>query len=350
MKFFHVADVHLGATPDVGAEWSEERRTEIWESFRGVVQKAGREEIDLLLIAGDLFHRQPLMRELKELNYLFSTLNKTKVVFVVGNHDYLKVDSYYLDFPWSENVICLKGMECGRVVFEELDTEVYGLSYHSREIQEPLYDNLNPEKKAGCSILLAHGGDRDHIPIDRKKLLKSGFDYIALGHIHRPELIEPDRMAYAGALEPIDRNDTGIHGFIEGEYTEGKIKIHFVPWAHREYVHLKFNASEYPVNLALQDAVRMSVAAKGSRNIYKINIEGFRDPDIVYDLEAVKRLGNILEVTDESMPDYDFEHLAQIHSGDIVGRYIEALYHENMSETERKALYYGVHALMEMRG
>ena len=84
MKFFHIADTHLGAIPDAGFAWSEERRSEIWESFRSVVAKADREEVDLLLIAGDLFHRQPLMRELKEVNYLFSTLKKTKVVFIIA--------------------------------------------------------------------------------------------------------------------------------------------------------------------------------------------------------------------------------------------------------------------------
>ena len=102
------------------------------------------------------------MRELKEVNYLFSTLKKTKVVFIIGNHDYLKVDSYYLDFPWSENVTCLRGKECESVVFEDLDTEVYGLSYHTREIKEPKYNDLQPEKKAGFSILLGHGGDAKH--------------------------------------------------------------------------------------------------------------------------------------------------------------------------------------------
>ena len=85
MKFFHIADTHLGAIPDAGFAWSEERRSEIWESFRSVVAKADREEVDLLLIAGDLFHRQPLMRELKEVNYLFSTLKKRKGVRFMSN-------------------------------------------------------------------------------------------------------------------------------------------------------------------------------------------------------------------------------------------------------------------------
>ena len=38
MKFFHIADTHLGAIPDAGFAWSEERRSEIWESFRSVVR------------------------------------------------------------------------------------------------------------------------------------------------------------------------------------------------------------------------------------------------------------------------------------------------------------------------
>ena len=73
MKFVHIADVHLGAAPDKGFPWSEEREKEIWESFQKVIRQVGRIRADLLLIAGDLFHRQPLRKELKEVNYLFST-------------------------------------------------------------------------------------------------------------------------------------------------------------------------------------------------------------------------------------------------------------------------------------
>lgn len=347
MRFFHIADTHLGAEPDAGFPWSEERRQELWESLRGVIQKADREEIDLLLIAGDMFHRQPLMRELKELNYLFSTLKKTKVVFIIGNHDYLKVDSYYLDFPWNENVFCLKDMQCQRVYFEELDTEIYGLSYHSREIREAKYDDLKLEKRAGCSILLAHGGDACHIPINRKKLLLSGFDYIALGHIHKPEIIEPDKMAYAGALEPIDQNDVGVHGFIQGEFKNGTLKTKFVPWAVREYIHLCFDTETCPTNLAFFEAVRAGIAERGAENIYKIVLKGFRDPDIVYHTKECMGLGNIVSIADESVPDYDFERLARIHAGDIAGRYIKTLYHKDMTETEKKALYYGIHVLLD---
>ena len=60
MRFIHIADVHLGMQPDAGFPWSEERGEAIWESFRRIIRLAGREKTDFLLIAGDLFQRQPL--------------------------------------------------------------------------------------------------------------------------------------------------------------------------------------------------------------------------------------------------------------------------------------------------
>ena len=67
--------------------WETDRGTEIWDSFYKLLDETERSGADLLLIAGDLFHRQPLKRELKELNYRFSQLTHAKVVIVAGNHD-----------------------------------------------------------------------------------------------------------------------------------------------------------------------------------------------------------------------------------------------------------------------
>ena len=109
MRFIHVADVHLGARPDAGPLYSEERPRELWETFEHVIRTCEKEQTDLLLIAGDLFHRQPLIRELKEADYLFSELTHTKVVLIAGNHDYIGTNSNYRTFQWSENVYPLFG-------------------------------------------------------------------------------------------------------------------------------------------------------------------------------------------------------------------------------------------------
>ena len=79
MRFIHIADVHLGAEPEA-AGYSQNRRRELWASFENIVRICEAEKTDLLLIAGDLFHRQPLVRELKEVNYLFSELTHILIV------------------------------------------------------------------------------------------------------------------------------------------------------------------------------------------------------------------------------------------------------------------------------
>ena len=63
-----------------------------------------------------------------------------------------------------------------------------------------------PEKRPEMThILLAHGGDARHIPVDWNRLKTSGFDYIAFGHIHKPQIMKkPGKLAYAGALEPVE--------------------------------------------------------------------------------------------------------------------------------------------------
>ena len=77
IRFIHLADVHLGAVPDRGCPWSREREEEIWETFRRVIAAIRKSPVDLLFIAGDLFHRQPLLSELREINDLFATIPNT---------------------------------------------------------------------------------------------------------------------------------------------------------------------------------------------------------------------------------------------------------------------------------
>mgnify|MGYP002601156390 CR=1 FL=1 len=74
MKFIHIADVHWGMNPDSDRPWSRERAQAIRDSFAEVVRQARLRDADCLFISGDLFHRQPLLRDLKEVNYLFSTI------------------------------------------------------------------------------------------------------------------------------------------------------------------------------------------------------------------------------------------------------------------------------------
>lgn len=345
MKFIHIADVHLGAAPDAGPQ----RAGELWDTFERVIQICEKEQTDLLLIAGDLFHRQPMLRELKEVDYLFSELSHTKVVLIAGNHDYIRRDSYYRTFEWSGNVYPLFGETPEYVDFPELQTAVYGLSYHSREIREPLYDGLRARGLEPVEILLAHGGDEKHIPIDRKALERSGFSYVALGHIHKPQTLQKDRIVYAGALEPIDRNDTGPHGFARGEITGQDSRVRWIPCARREYIRLDIQVCPEDTQGSVRKKIRHCLEESGDRNIYQVILKGKRDADLSFDLKRLEGEGIILEVTDETAPALDFRKLYEENQENLLGKYIGRFSGCGENSQEYLALCEGVEALLQSR-
>lgn len=349
MRFIHIADVHLGASPDAGSAYSKKRSGELWDALAEVVRTCRREETELLLVAGDLFHRQPLLRELKEVGGMFASLEKTKVVLIAGNHDYIRQDSYYRTFHWSSNVTMLKEEKLECAEFPELNLAVYGLSYHSREIREARYEQERPRRRQKYEILLAHGGDENHIPIHKAALLAQGYDYVALGHIHKPQVLEENRMIYAGALEPVDTADCGPHGYVKGELDEKGCRTEFVSSAGREYRQIRIAVDKAMTGFQLREQICRKIEAGGTQNIYKVRITGYRDPEIRFDLSGMDVYGNIVEMSDETKPAYAFEKLLMQNEENLLGSYIKSFLGAEENSVEYQALCLGVRALIDTR-
>ena len=346
MKFVHIADLHLGASPEEERLGKDVRGREIWDTLARVLAFCREEGVDLLLIAGDLFHRQPLLGQVRELDQLFASLAGTRVVFIAGNHDWVKPDSRYRSFSWSPNVYPLLGDALEAVYFEDLGTAVYGFSYHRRDIPEPLYDGLKAPRRYPHEILLAHGGDAAHIPIRKESLAASGFDYVALGHIHLPQQVVPGRAFYAGALEPIDLGDTGAHGFILGEVTERGTKAEFVPFACREYIHLTLQVDGDTTNRSLLDQLKKEIDFRGREHFYKVVLEGSRDPETEFYPQELAGAGLVLEVLDHTRPAYDLEALERENRENLLGKFIGRFREARPGSLEAEALYEGVQALL----
>lgn len=349
MKFIHTGDIHWGMSPDSDKPWSKERARDIRETFTSIIEKAKQMEVDCLLIAGDLFHRQPLQKDLKEVNYLFSTIPGIRVVIIAGNHDRIRSNSAVLSFSWSNNVTFFESEEPSSVYFEEFNTEVTGFSYHTTEITEAKLNQIQAPRNGRIQILLGHGGDPSHIPIDRNALAEAGFSYVALGHIHKPERFSGGRIAFCGSPEPLDKTETGEHGIYYGEInpiSRQVTKLEFISMSKVRYIPLSVNVTPATTNTELYLKSSHEIERRGIDNIYRFRIRGMRDPDISFELEALKLRFRIADILDDSEPQYDFSALFAEHPSDMIGFYIRALEKPDMSPVEKKALYYGIHALL----
>ena len=239
--------------------------------------------------------------------------------------------------------------ELESVYFEDCNVEVHGFSYHTTEIRENRIDHLEVPFDRRIHVLMAHGGDANHLPFDKAALAASGFSYIALGHIHKPEVLAELKAAYPGSPEPLDKTETGSHGIYYGEINPVSLKtevLKFLPICRSQYIPLAVNITPHTTNLELEQKISQEIERRGRHHIYRFRIRGMRDPEMEFDLENLTSKYRISEITDESEPQYDFSALFAEHPSDMIGFYIRALQKDEMSPVEKKALYYGINALL----
>ena len=96
----------------------------------------------------------------------------------------------------------------------------------------------------------------------------------------------------------------------------------------------------------LADRLEKEIHKRGEENIYRFRLKGMRDPDIEFSLNHLCSRYRIAEIIDSSEPQYDFSALFAQHPSDMIGFYIQALQKKDMSPVEKKALYYGINALL----
>lgn len=347
MKFIHMADVHLGMMPEDKKGFGSIRKKEIEETFDRVLFEARKEQVDVILIAGDLYHRPPLMEELKELNARFERLAPIKVVFIAGNHDCILENSPYERFPFADNVIFLKEKEMQSVYVEEYDTTFWGFSYHTKEIGEPLYDEVRPQGE-GYHILLAHGGDETHIPINYEKLKWAGFDYVALGHIHKPQVIVQDFMNYPGSLEPLDHTEKGAHGYFLGEITEEGQQVKFVKFAKRSYEQLNVQIEENETLYNISGRIQEEIESRGRENFYEIYLMGYTPLAGKIRLDSLEQDYFITEIIDKTKRNYDIDKLYEENRENILGKFIERM-RQLDDPVAKEAMELGIEALLETK-
>ncbi len=208
MKFAHIADMHFD-TAFTSLENKKElgnlRRLEQRDVFKKMIEEIKQREISYLFIAGDLYEQQFIKETTIEyINQLFKEIPNTKIYITPGNHDPYLANSYYAQYKWSSNVHIFKN-KIEKVETEEADIYGVGFSdFYSESLGIEEIKNLNPNK---INIAIVHGtidGSEKvtalYNPISRKKIEEAGFDYVALGHIHKKSDEKETKVVYPGSM------------------------------------------------------------------------------------------------------------------------------------------------------
>ena len=101
----------------------------------------------------------------------------------------------------------------------------------------------------------------------------------------------------------------------------------------------------------MEDWLVQQIGIEGREHLYNVILTGYRDPDIVYRLERLETLGNVVSIKDHTLPWFDFEQIYQDNRDNLLGLFIEKVNGMPMDEKRREQiLSYGLSAMYYGRG
>ncbi|MDY0236224.1 MAG: DNA repair exonuclease [Gudongella sp.] len=355
ISFIHSGDIHLGTafkTATFGNSKGEERRGELWNSFQRLIDYAIDKKSDLIILAGDLFEED--MFTIKDINKLKDIIGEAKdqrIVITAGNHDKLNLKSMYNRIVWPENTTILKDKKINKVEFDDIKVTLYGYSW-ANEIEDLKEQLFKIEKNPNhYNILVMHADifeNSAYLPLDLKQLKVLDMDYIALGHIHKPEFLSHN-IAYCGSLEPLDFGEIGKRGFIEGKLGETH-SFEFRPFSKREFYIKEFILSEDMTLNEIITKIKELTEGAYNKNFYRVILKGVMPFYIdLEDIEsALREEFYHIELIAKYRRDFDIEKIKKENENNIISKYIDSFNEEDLKdETIRDAFYMGLYSLLE---
>lgn len=235
MKILHTGDWHIGKLVH-GIHMTEDQRY-LLEQLMAFIKQ---EKPDVMIIAGDIYDRSiPPVEAVELLDGFLSEAvltHKLKIIAIAGNHD----SSDRVGF--ASRLLTNQGLHIHGNIRKVIEPIVikdengpvyfYPIPYGEPAIIREIYDDdcikdhdtamkrilsdIHANKSAtGRHICIAHGlvmGAMDAETSESERPLSiggsecvdvryfEGFDYVALGHLHKPQKVKYEHIRYAGSL------------------------------------------------------------------------------------------------------------------------------------------------------
>ena len=241
VKFLHCADLHLDS-PMSGLKYLPEEifqrlQNSTFKAFTNITDLAIRMEVDFVVISGDIFDGEDrsLRAQAKFRNEMDRLHRHGIHAYVIhGNHDHLGGNWPKMPFPENVHVF---GANVEVKKFTKQDgtsAHIYGFSYPERHVTDRWVERYEKASGADFHIGLLHGhseGVSEHgvyAPFQLSELLQKQFDYWALGHIHKREVLNSEPpIIYPGNPQGRNRKESGAKGCYLVSLTERGAEYHF---------------------------------------------------------------------------------------------------------------------------
>lgn len=365
MKIIHTADLHLDSkmTAHLPPDKARQRRKELLSAFQKMLDYACQNQVQAILIAGDLFDTRNVSALARNTVYEAITANpQIDFYYLRGNHD---VDSFLSGIEEIPTNLKLFG---GEWIYYERETQaehkivIAGIELDSENVTT-IYDSLRLNRE-NFNIVILHGQEAESIGkqqaenINIKGLKNKGIDYLALGHIHRYKKEKLDGRGiycYCGCLEARGFDEVGEHGFVLLDIDEktGRYEHHFIPQAERVFYERELNIGECRTTAQIAERIKGFLAQEqiSAGDMLKLVLVGEMDVESEKDMEMLnhqfKNSFYFCKIYDQTK--WKVEESLYRNEKSLRGEFVRAVQNNDLLSEAEKAemIQYGI---MVLRG
>ena len=342
MKIIHCSDLHLDSAlrSNLSQEKAKIRGAELCAAFGRLIAFAKREQVEAVLIAGDLFDSPYASRQTAD--YVLETIRSAPQIqffYLRGNHDEKR--HIFADHKLPGNLKTFdshwRSYYCGQVVITAIEPEGDGWL--------TMYDSLQLDEKR-MNIVMLHGQtaaqpgeEKIALPLLRGKHIR----YLALGHLHGYSKIPLDtdgECCYSGCLEGRGFDECGEKGFVLLETDGSRLKSRFVPFAERMLHEICVDITGLETVSEILAKLKYASSGIAPEDLVKFVLTGTYTLQTQKDLCFLQRMLEpdfwFVKIKDESRLKIEQKNLA----GDISlrGAFIRSVLSSDRSEDEKMCI------------
>jgi len=278
VTILHTADTHIGYQQ----YHQPERKEDFNDAFKQIVDNAIDQNVDVVVHAGDLFHRS--RPSISDLQYVVSQLQRLSTAdipfyMIVGNHDQTREHTWPLFFQ-------TLGLATYLSDTPEVNDQIafYGLDY----VEDSLRSQLNYHFKdsgADKNILVAHGlfEPFEHGKWDMEEILNKSsirFDIVLAGDDHTPgtESVDETVITYPGSSERTAADQRHSRGYNVIKINSAGTEIDWTPIKTRDFVYIDIELGEDDGTQYVRQQIEQTDIPEGGVIIVTLTGDGERVP------------------------------------------------------------------------
>lgn len=328
VKILHTADLHIGSSrANLLGDARALGKAEIKNTFFRILDLCKKESVDFLLIAGDLFDSPFADSEtIAEVTHAMSELPETIIAISPGNHDCASPGSIYLKTIFPKNVVVFTSF-AEFFDFPQKKVRLFGAAFTDRFEKIPLLPENPDLSQEMINLCVLHGdvvsalSESDYNPITVGSIATSGFDYLALGHIHKRTEIQKSGntfYSYCGCPDGRGFDEDGSRGVYLGTVKKGSCQIDYVELSSRQYIITDVDVSDCENSVQISSKILSQLEAEFPKtyaeNLYRISICGTISSDFLPNIGQIEAMlsGKLLYIRITDKTDIDLSNVSKI--------------------------------------